>query len=73
MDTFVSINTTRFDFEWKNQTIEMCQRYLTMIGSIVCDITEDALEPLGKRIVLTHYLDASLMHDILSGKTVTSV
>ena len=31
----------------------------------------DAPPPLGKRIVLTHYFDASLMHDVLSGKAVT--
>ena len=29
------------------------------------DIAEKLPEPLGKRIVLTHYFDASLMHDIL--------
>ena len=28
------------------------------------DIAENLPEPLGKRIVLTHYFDASLMHDI---------
>ena len=37
------------------------------------DIAENIPEPLGKRIVLTHYFDASLMHDILSGKAVTSI
>ena len=37
------------------------------------DITENIPEPLGKRIVLTHYFDASLMHDLLSGKSVTGV
>ena len=37
------------------------------------DIAENMPEPLGKRIVLTHYFDASLMHDILSGKTVTGI
>ena len=28
---------------------------------------------LGKRILLTHYFDASLMYDVLSGKAVTGV
>ena len=37
------------------------------------DIAENIPEPLGKRIVHTHYFDASLMHDILSGKAVTGV
>ena len=35
------------------------------------DIAENILEPLGKRVVLTHYFDASCMHEILSGKAVT--
>ena len=37
------------------------------------DIAENIPEPLGKNIVLTHYFDASLMYDILSGKAVTGV
>ena len=37
------------------------------------DIQIDAPLPLGKCIVLTHYFDASLMHDVLSGKAVTGV
>ena len=37
------------------------------------DIAENIPEPLGKRIILTHYFDASLMHDLLSGKAVTGV
>ena len=37
------------------------------------DITEDAPEPLGERIVLTQYFDANLMYDVLSGKAVTGV
>ena len=37
------------------------------------DITKDAPEPLGKTIVLTHYFDASLMYNVLSGKAVTGV
>ena len=60
-----------------NQIIQMCQQYLTMIHSVYGkheeDIAKDVPEPLGKRIVLTHYFDASLMYDILSGKAVTSV
>ena len=37
------------------------------------DLPLDAPKPLGKRIILSHYYDASLMHDILSGKAVTGV
>lgn len=37
------------------------------------DIPSDAPPPLGKRVVLSHYYDASLMHDVLNGKAVTGV
>ena len=37
------------------------------------EIPTNAPVPLGKRVVLTHYYDASLMHDVLSGKAVTGV
>ena len=37
------------------------------------DVPNNAPTPLGKRIVLTHYFDASLMHDVLFGKAVTSI
>ena len=33
----------------------------------------NAPPPFGKRVVLTHYYDASLMHDVLTGKAVTGV
>ena len=36
-------------------------------------IAKDTPEPLVKRIILAHYFDASLMHDILSGKAVTGI
>ena len=37
------------------------------------DITENIPQPLDKQIILTHYFDASLMHDVLSGKANISV
>jgi hypothetical protein len=37
------------------------------------NIPLDAPPPLGKQIVLTHYFDANLMHDVLSGKAVTGI
>ena len=30
-------------------------------------------EALGKRVIITHYFDASLIHDLLSGKAVTGI
>ena len=43
----------------------------TCYGNSTEDIPFDAPEPKGKRVVLTHYYDANLMHDVLSGKSVT--
>ena len=37
------------------------------------DVPIDAPPPLGNIIILTHDFDASLMHDVLSRKTVTGV
>ena len=37
------------------------------------DVPIDAPTLLGKRIILTHYFDARLIHDVLSGKAVTGV
>ena len=35
------------------------------------ELPDNAPKPLGKRVTLTHYFDANLMHDVLSGKAVT--
>ena len=45
----------------------------SVYGKLKEDIAENLPEPLGKRIILTHYFDASLMCDLLSGKAVTGV
>jgi len=37
------------------------------------EFSAEAPEPKGKRVVLTHYYDANLMHDVISGKLVTGV
>ena len=50
MDTYVDSDTSSFDSESTNQTILMCQRYLTMIGSIV------SMENM-KKILLRIYLN----------------
>jgi hypothetical protein len=34
-------------------------------------LPKDAPEPLGNYVTLSHYVDAKLMHDITSGKSVT--
>ena len=35
------------------------------------ELPEDAPKPLGKKVTLIHWFDANLMHDVLSGKSVT--
>lgn len=37
------------------------------------DIPHDAPEPLGCCVTFTHYVDANLMHDIVTGRSVTGV
>ena len=51
------------DYDWEH----------SVYGKHEEDIAENLPEPLGKRIVLPHYFNASLVHDILSGKAVTGV
>ena len=51
------------DYDWEH----------SVYGNPTEDIPKDAPPPLGKRIILTHYYDANLMHDVLSGKAVTGV
>ena len=43
----------------------------TPYGNSPEDVPDDAPKPLGKSITFTHYFDANLMHDVLSGKAVT--
>ena len=37
------------------------------------DLPPDTPPPLGKQVILSHYYDVSLMHDVLNGKAVTGV
>jgi hypothetical protein len=37
------------------------------------DIPTDAPKPLGKYVLLTHYLDANLYHDMLTGRSVSGI
>jgi hypothetical protein len=36
-------------------------------------LPKDAPEPLGKYVTLSHYVDANLLHNITSGKSVTGI
>jgi hypothetical protein len=36
-------------------------------------VPKDTLEPLGKPVTMTHYQDANLYHDIITGRSVTAI
>ena len=42
-------------------------------GEISELLPDNAPEPLGKPVTLTHYVDANLFHDALTGRSVTGV
>jgi hypothetical protein len=45
----------------------------TVYGNVKELLPKDVPEPLGKYVTLSHYVDANLMHDITSGKSVTGI
>ena len=45
----------------------------TVYVALLEELLINAPPPLGKRVIITHYYDASLMHDVLSGKAVIGV
>jgi hypothetical protein len=45
----------------------------TAYGKVTELLPQDAPEPLGKYVTLSHYVDANLMHDTPSGKSVTGI
>ena len=52
-----------FDYDWSK----------TVYGELEELKPDDAPEPLGKFVTMSHYVDANLMHDVLSGKSVTGI
>jgi len=45
----------------------------SVYGNIKEEIPKDAPPPLGKYVTLTHYIDANLLHCLLTGKSVTGI
>jgi hypothetical protein len=45
----------------------------TVYGKTKEVLPQDAPEPLGKYVTLSHYVDSNLMHDITMGKSVTGI
>ena len=52
---------SRIEMDWTKSIYGKCNE----------EIPDDAPKPLGKQVVLAHYFDANLMHDVLTGKAVT--
>jgi hypothetical protein len=44
----------------------------SVYGEITEVIPQDAPAPLGKDVTTTHYVDANLMHDLVTGRSVTA-
>ena len=60
-----------------NQTTVICQ-LRSMIGFLSMEKSQSYsqklhLIPLGKPVTLTHYVDANLFHDALTGRSVTGI
>jgi hypothetical protein len=45
----------------------------TIYGKLVEELPQDAPKPCGKHVTLTHYVDANLMHDVITGRSVTGI
>ena len=45
----------------------------SVYGNVKEVIPSDCPEPLGKYVTLTHYVDANLYHDVLTGRSVTGI
>jgi hypothetical protein len=45
----------------------------SVYGELSEVLPEDAPPPLGKHVTLTHYVDANLMHDLMTGRSVTGI
>ncbi len=48
-----------------------CSR--SVYGELKEEIPKDAPLPLGKAVTLTHFVDANLMHDMVTGRSVTGI
>jgi hypothetical protein len=45
----------------------------SIYGNVIEEIPKDISNPMGKAIILTHYVDANLYHDMATGRALTAV
>jgi hypothetical protein len=58
---YSDLPTQEYDWEW------------SVYGDVTEAMPEDAPEPLGRFVTLTHYVDANLYHCMLTGRSVTGI
>jgi hypothetical protein len=68
---FLRIQTEEPDYS--NLTDQSYDWERLVYGKVHEQIQWDAPKPLGKRVVLTTYIDANLNHDLITGQSVTGV
>jgi hypothetical protein len=45
----------------------------SVYGNVKEELPKDAPKPLGKEVVITTYVDANLMHDLITGRSITAI
>ena len=52
---------------------ELGYDWTRIYGNVLEEIPKDALEPLGKSVTTTMFIDVNLLHDLITGRSVTAV
>jgi hypothetical protein len=69
----MSIRVKTEESDYSNVPYHQYDWTYTVYGDPKEVLPKDAPEPLGKHVTLSHYVDANLMHDITTGKSVTGI
>jgi hypothetical protein len=67
----IRINTSLPDFS--NYQVVEYDWSTAVYGDVSEDIAPDIPTPLGKKVILSHYFDANLYHDLTTGRAVTGI
>ena len=70
-DAVIRIRVDEPDYSGIPETLHKWDYSIYGEGSEI--LPSDAPEPLGKPVILTHYVDANLYHDLLTGRSVTGI
>ena len=70
-DAMIRVRTAEPDYSGlPDQAFDWAQ---TVYGDVSEILPKDAPPPLGKYVTLTHYVDANLYHDMLTGHSITGI